>query len=196
MEPLDSKTLVEEPISKLDLVAQKIKLDNEEKERIKRVLDTVTDQEVVGTSAEMEAGSKKNQQTDAKLDKVVVNQSVEPRISSKKLDAHERWLKTKIAASKQWLRQADKQGVSIQVMMRSKSAAKELAIYLQTEWPLDLDKTYLYEVNMKDRQIYRVFYNEYPTITLGQMKMKQLPESVRLNSPYLHSIYRMQKALL
>ncbi len=196
VEPLVSKTLVEEPISKLDLVAQKIKLDNEEKERIKRVLDTVTDQEVVGTSAEMEAGSKKNQQTDAKLDKVVVNQSVEPRISSKKLDAHEQWLKTKIAASKQWLRQADKQGVSIQVMMRSKSAAKELAIYLQTEWPLDLDKTYLYEVNMKDRQIYRVFYNEYPTITLGQMKMKQLPESVRINSPYLHSIYRMQKALL
>ncbi|MDJ0880591.1 MAG: AAA family ATPase [Gammaproteobacteria bacterium] len=196
VEPLVSKTLVEEPISKLDLVAQKIKLDNEEKERIKRVLDTVTDQEVVGTSAEMEAGSKKNQQTDAKLDKVVVNQSVEPRISSKKLDAHEQWLKTKIASSKQWLRQADKQGVSIQVMMRSKSAAKELAIYLQTEWPLDLDKTYLYEVNMKDRQIYRVFYNEYPTITLGQMKMKQLPESVRINSPYLHSIYRMQKALL
>ena len=196
VEPLVSKTLVEEPISKLDLVAQKIKLDNEEKERIKRVLDTVTDQEVVGTSIEMEAGSKKNQQTDAKLDKVVVNQSVEPRISSKKLDAHEQWLKTKIASSKQWLRQADKQGVSIQVMMRSKSAAKELAIYLQTEWPLDLDKTYLYEVNMKDRQIYRVFYNEYPTITLGQMKMKQLPESVRINSPYLHSIYRMQKALL
>ncbi len=195
-EPLVSSEIVEEPVSKLDLVAQKIKLDSEEKERIKRVLETVTDQEVESTANEMEAGSKKNQQTDAKLDKVAVNQAVEPLISSKQLGAHEQWLQQKIAASKQWLREADKQGVSIQVMMRSKSAAKELAVYLQTEWPLDLDKTYLYEVNMKDRQIYRVFYNEYPTITLGQMKMKQLPESVRINSPYLHSIYRMQKALL
>ena len=80
--------------------------------------------------------------------------------------------------------------------MRSKSAARELVRYLQTEWPLELDKTYIYEVKMKDRAIYRVFYNEYPSITLGQISMKQLPESVRINSPYLHSVYRMQKALL
>jgi hypothetical protein len=140
--------------------------------------------------------AEKIQQSGAIIDKVTSNQTVEELSSSDQSDDYLAWLENKIEASKQWLRGADKQGVSIQVMMRSKSAGRELAAYLQSEWPLDLDKTYLYEVKMKDQTIYRVFYNEYPTISLGQMKMKQLPESVRLNSPYLHSIYRMQKALL
>ena len=140
--------------------------------------------------------AEKIQQSGAIIDKVTSNQIVEDLSSSDQSDDYLAWLENKIEASKQWLRGADRQGVSIQVMMRSKSAGRELAAYLQNEWPLDLDKTYLYEVTMKDQTIYRVFYNEYPTISLGQMKMKQLPESVRLNSPYLHSIYRMQKALL
>ena len=116
--------------------------------------------------------------------------------SSEKYEDYQQWLDAKIKSSKQWLRNADKQSVSIQVMMRSKSAGRDLVEFLKTEWPLELDKTYLYEVKMQDKEMYRVFYDEYPSITLGQIKMKQLPESVRVNSPYLHSVYRMQKALL
>jgi len=182
--------------NKLSQVADKIKQQTEQREKINRVLESAYKQDLQSALPEMPDGSKKNQQTDAKLDKVAENQAVELASSSKKTNVYEDWLMQKLESSKQWLRQADKQGVSIQVMMRSKSASKELAVYLQTDWPLDLDKTYIYEVKMKGRQIYRVFYNEYPTITLAQVKMKQLPESVRLNSPYLHSIYRMQKALL
>ena len=150
--------------------------------------------------------SKKIQQSIANLDivhktqppvnKVQQTQAVEELSSSKKYEDYEQWLRKKIESSKQWLRNADKQSVSIQVMMRSKSAGRELVEFLQTEWPLELSKTYLYEVKMKNKEIYRVFYDEYPSITLGQIKMKQLPESVRVNSPYLHSVYRMQKALL
>jgi hypothetical protein len=176
--------------------AQKIELQAEQNERIKRVLESVSELEAEPELSEMESGSKKVQQTDAKLDKVTQNQAVEFSSSNKEPDIYEQWLIKKIEDSKQWLMQADKQGVSIQVMMRNRSAAKELATYLQTEWPLDLEKTYLYEVKMKNKQIFRVFYDEFPTITLGQMRIKQLPESVRINSPYLHSIYRMQKALL
>lgn len=164
--------------------------------RARRVIEGSTIRGSQAVEAEMLAGSKKIQQTSAKLDKVAENQAVEVPSSSNKSDKYQDWLKGKLEASKVWLRSADKQGVSIQVMMRSKAASRDLAIYLQTEWPLELDKTYLYEVKMKNKQIYRVFYNEYPTISLGQLEMKQLPESVRLNSPYLHSIYRMQKALL
>lgn len=139
---------------------------------------------------------KKTEQIPPKLDKVNRNQPVEIANSSDLSADHLVWLEQKINKSKDWLRRADSQGVSIQVMMRSKSAALELAKYLQSEWPLDLEKTYLYEVTMKDKQIYRVFYDEYPTISQGQVNMKKLPEAVKVNSPYLHSIYRMQKALL
>jgi hypothetical protein len=81
-------------------------------------------------------------------------------------------------------------------MMRRKSAARELVYYLLNEWPLELSKTYLYEVNLDDRSIYRVFYNEFDSLAQGRQQIEQLPETVKNNSPYLHSVYRMQKALL
>jgi hypothetical protein len=95
-----------------------------------------------------------------------------------------------------WLSKADRNKVSIQVFVRSKSAARELVYYLRNEWPLDLSKTYLYEVNTDERGVYRVFYNEFDSLTQGRAQLERLPDSVKINSPYLHSVYRMQKALL
>jgi septal ring-binding cell division protein DamX len=81
-------------------------------------------------------------------------------------------------------------------MMRNAAAADELAEYLRAQWPLSLDKTYVYEVEIKNQRIFRVFYGEFPTVSRGNDMIEQLPDSVRTNSPYLHSIYRMQQALL
>ena len=194
--PLKSKVEVHETASLIDIYEQSFEQQNRlaDKERVERVKEILALDEKVHTNSQIEP--KKNQQNLAKLDKVNVNQPVESNSSSKQSDDSLKWLETKIESSKRWLEQADKQGVSIQVMMRNKSAAKELAVYLLTEWPLDLDKTFLYEVTINNASIYRVFYNEYSSITHGQNSMKQLPQSVRVNSPYLHSIYRMQQALL
>ncbi len=106
------------------------------------------------------------------------------------------WLERKLRESREWLSQADRDKVSIQVLMRSKSAARELVYYLRNEWPLDLSKTYLYEIKIEDRSIYRVFYSEFDTLTSGRKQLEKLPDSVKVNSPYLHSVYRMQKSLL
>ena len=109
---------------------------------------------------------------------------------------YNQWLNAKLRQSLDWLSQADRDKVSIQVLMRSKSAARELVYYLRNDWPLDLSKTYLYEVSTEERSIYRVFYSEFDSMTQGRSQLEQLPESVKINSPYLHSVYRMQKALL
>ncbi len=109
---------------------------------------------------------------------------------------YNQWLNTKLRQSLNWLSKADRNKVSIQVFVRSKSAARELVYYLRNEWPLDLSKTYLYEVNTDERGVYRVFYNEFDSLTQGRAQLEQLPDSVKINSPYLHSVYRMQKALL
>lgn len=106
------------------------------------------------------------------------------------------WLAQKLKQSKDWLAQQDNRGVSIQVMMRNKSASKELARYLRQDWPLPLDKTYLYEVDANGRQIFRVFYGKFLTLSEGQNQLSELPAMVRANSPYLHSIYKMKKTLL
>jgi hypothetical protein len=109
---------------------------------------------------------------------------------------YDRWLNAKLRESRDWLSQANRNSVSIQVFVRSKAAERELVYYLRNEWPLDLSKTYLYEVSTEDRSIYRVFYSEFDSLSLGKNQLKLFPESVKKNSPYLHSVYRMQKALL
>ncbi len=109
---------------------------------------------------------------------------------------YNQWLNAKLRESRDWLRNANRDSVSIQVLMRSKSAARELVYYLRNEWPLDLSQTYLYEVNTDTRSIYRVFYSEFNSLSLGRNQLERLPDSVKKNSPYLHSVYRMQKALL
>jgi type II secretory pathway predicted ATPase ExeA len=109
---------------------------------------------------------------------------------------YNQWLNAKLRESRNWLSNANRDNVSIQVLMRSKSAARELVYYLRNEWPLDLSETYLYEVNTDTRSIYRVFYSEFNSLSNGRNQLELLPESVKKNSPYLHSVYRMQKALL
>ncbi|MDH3629879.1 MAG: AAA family ATPase [Gammaproteobacteria bacterium] len=109
---------------------------------------------------------------------------------------YNQWLNAKLRESRNWLSNANRDNVSIQVLMRSKSAARELVYYLRNEWPLDLSETYLYEVNTDTRSIYRVFYSEFNSLSNGRNQLQRLPESVKKNSPYLHSVYRMQKALL
>jgi type II secretory pathway predicted ATPase ExeA/septal ring-binding cell division protein DamX len=109
---------------------------------------------------------------------------------------YQQWLDAKLAQSEQWLSQANRNKMSIQVMMRSKSAARKLVYYLRNEWPLDLSKTYMYEVIIEGRTIYRVFYGEYDNLKQARSQIDRLPQSIKVNSPYVHSIYRMRKALL
>jgi hypothetical protein len=123
------------------------------------------------------------------------NNDVE-QAGSDTMPTYHRWLNAKLKQSREWLRNAQRNNISIQVLMSTKSSERELVYYLQNEWPLSLDKTYLYEVNMNSRMIYRVFYSEFESLAQGRDEMQRLPESVKANSPYLHSVYRMQKALL
>ena len=109
---------------------------------------------------------------------------------------YRQWLNAKLEQSKQWLSAAAGRGMSIQVMMRSKNAAPELVYYLRNEWPLDITSTYVYEYTVDDRSIYRVFYGEYGSLAQARTEIERLPESVKINSPYVHSLHRMQKTLL
>ena len=86
--------------------------------------------------------------------------------------------------------------MSIQVMMRGKSAAPELVYYLRNQWPLEISDTYMYEYTVDGRSIYRIFFGEYKSLSEARAQIKRFPESVRVNLPYVHSIHRMQKAFL
>jgi len=109
---------------------------------------------------------------------------------------YNQWLDFKLKRSREWLMGADKEKVSIQVAMRKKSGIQDLVYHLRHDWPLDLDETYLLEVNFDSQTIYRVFYREFDNVSQGRREIESLPQSIRTNSPYLHSVYRMQKVFL
>ena len=111
-------------------------------------------------------------------------------------DDYGQWLNLKLEESRAWLTALDGSKVSIQVMMRKKSAARELVYYLRNDWPLDISKTFVYEVNLEKSSIYRVLYSEFDSVAHGKRQIENLPDSVKTNSPYLHSVHRLQKALL
>jgi type II secretory pathway predicted ATPase ExeA/septal ring-binding cell division protein DamX len=116
--------------------------------------------------------------------------------ASKTLPEYRQWLEKKLELSRQWLSSPERRESSIQVMMRKKSAARELVYYLRNDWPLDISQTYIYEVKIDGRPIYRVFYSEFDSLQKARDQISLLPDSVKLNSPYVHSITRMRQALL
>jgi MSHA biogenesis protein MshM len=112
------------------------------------------------------------------------------------LEEYDQWIDEKKRSSLEWLANANKGGVTIQVMMHNKSEGKELVRFLQNDWSLDLDQTHLYEFQSTSRHVYFVFYGEFDSVSKGSKELKKLPMEVRANNPYLHSIYKMQAALL
>jgi MSHA biogenesis protein MshM len=124
--------------------------------------------------------------------------TVEPATTSANslTDDYRQWLNAKLEESKYWLSNATRNNMSIQVMMRGKSAAPELVYYLRNQWPLEISDTYMYEYTVDGRSIYRVFYGEYKSLSEARAQIERFPESVRVNLPYVHSIYRMRKAFL
>ena len=119
-----------------------------------------------------------------------------PAEKAKLAELPDQWLRNKLQQSREWLSNAPGDNVSIQVLMRRKSAGPDLVNYLKNEWPLDLQKTYIYEVSSENRNIYRVFYSEFDSMAAGRREIMLLPDSVKVNEPYLNSVHRMQKALL
>jgi type II secretory pathway predicted ATPase ExeA len=118
------------------------------------------------------------------------------QVAANMVGDYNKWLEFKLKKSREWLSGADKDKVSIQVLVLRKSAARELVDYLQNGWPLNLEETYLYEVNLESQAIYRVFYSEFDSVSRGRREIEGLPRSIKSNSPYLHSVYRMQKVYL
>ncbi len=108
---------------------------------------------------------------------------------------YDKWLEFKLKQSREWLSGADKDKVSIQIMVLRKSEARELVYRLNNGWPLNLEETYLYEVNLESKAIYRVFYSEFDSVSRARREIESLPKSIKSNSPYLHSVYRMQKSV-
>lgn len=205
---IEEPAQIEPPVQAVEAgvdVAQDEELAVDERQQIEslaeQVDDLVTSVERVVQQARVSAQAMSaTEQPDLQSDLPVSSQQTLPEMpqdsGNSSLPDHIRWLNEKLAQSQQWLGQAERNKMSIQVMMRNKSAARELVYYLRNEWPLDLSQTYLYEVTIEGRSIYRVFYSEFDSLKQARAQIDTLPQSIKVNSPYVHSVYRMRNALL
>jgi MSHA biogenesis protein MshM len=135
--------------------------------------------------------------TQASVDPVVSTPADAPRdrtVPGLNADS-QHWLNGKLEQSKAWLNRTDSDRMSIQIMMRSKTAARDLVYYLRNEWPLDISQTYMYEVEIEGRSIYRVLYSEFDALTQARVQIDEFPDSIKANSPYVLTIHQMRKAL-
>lgn len=205
---IEEPAQIEPPVQAVEAgvdVAQDEELAVDERQQIEslaeQVDDLVTSVELVVQQARVTAQAMSaTEQPDLQSDLPVSSQQTLPEMpqdsGNSSLPDHIRWLNEKLAQSQQWLGRAERNKMSIQVMMRNKSAARELVYYLRNEWPLDLSQTYLYEVTIEGRSIYRVFYSEFDSLKQARAQIDTLPQSIKVNSPYVHSVYRMRNALL
>ena len=129
-----------------------------------------------------------------KQEKEILFNDVKP--NPELVEEYDQWIKEKKRSSLEWLANANRESVTIQVMTHKKSKGKELVHFLQNDWSLDLEQTHLYEFQSPSRHVYFVFYGEFDSVLNGSKELKKLPMKVRANNPYLHSIYKMQAALL
>jgi septal ring-binding cell division protein DamX len=116
--------------------------------------------------------------------------------ASEAILGYDQWLTEKLELSRQWLASPERRELSIQVMTRKKTAARELVYYIRNEWPLDISQTYIYEVTIEGRPVYRVFYGEFESLKKARAQIEKFPDVLKLNSPYVHSVNRMRQALL
>ncbi len=198
VKPEQKAVLMAEPVSRSDETGE-LKLDPADTEE-------EIQPDLAKTEAELPSDPKKTEaeitSAPVKIEMVevarkeVTQGSDAAQVDTEAMPKYQGWLDAKLQQSRNWLINARRNNVSIQVLMRKKTSERELINYLQNEWPLNLDKTYLYEVEWNSQSIYRVFYSEFGTLTQGRNEMQLLPDSLKANSPYLHSVYQMQKALL
>ncbi|MCP4188426.1 MAG: AAA family ATPase [Gammaproteobacteria bacterium] len=163
--------------------------------------DTQTEPEVVIAEEKTELPDEAQQSNIS--DSAPVNEVVEIKqeivailVNPDLTEGDNRWLNGRLKQSREWLSKANRDAVSIQVMMRKASAVEQLVAYLRNDWPLDLRQTYLYVVKTDTQSIFRVFYGEFDSLAKGKRELERLPESVKVNAPYLQSVYRMRKVLL
>ena len=194
VEPMVSAEKVVIAVEEVPMVAEELVSSEPE-----TIVEQATVAQAGGKSDELGLTAKIETLETSEVDEEVVEikQKIAPVIVDRSLTLNNnQWLNDRLEKSREWLSRASRNNVSIQVMIRKKSAAKQLVEHLRNDWPLDLEQTYLYEVTTEAQSIYRIFYREFDTLASGQREIERLPESIRANQPYLKSVHRMQKALL
>jgi hypothetical protein len=98
-----------------------------------------------------------------------------------------------LAQTQQWLATASNDNFTIQLILLDVWANSEVDNYLQqASQSLDSNRLFIYQASIRGRMVYSMLYNEYADREQATQQLKQLPDWIRQNAPYLRTIKGIQ----
>ena len=137
-------------------------------------------------------------QVSAASDQPLVTTSAESASTSTPLggDSLEVFVTTRVDRTREWLRQADGNHFSIQVLRVTADAAKDLERFLRGQESVDfLDRIFIYQARHNVQAVYGVWYSEFANYADAKAVLEALPAEVKRYKPFLRSVRQVRATM-
>ncbi len=109
--------------------------------------------------------------------------------ASQKTDSAGSVLSDHINKTQRWLKTAEDNSYTIQLILIDSWAKNELVNYItKSEQFLDNRNLYIYQASIRGRKVYSVLYNEYQSRDFAVIQLQKLSPWIMQSSPYLRTI--------
>jgi len=103
---------------------------------------------------------------------------------------------TRVDRTREWLRQADGNHFSIQVLRVTADAVKDLERFLRGQDSVDfLDRIFIYQARHNGQAVYGVLYNEFANFADAKAALDALPDEVKRYKPFLRSVRQLRATM-
>ena len=116
--------------------------------------------------------------------------------SSLSNEALDTFVTTRVDYTRDWLRQADGNHFSIQVLRVTADAVHDLERFLRGQESVDfLDRIFIYQARHNGQPVYGVLYSEFANYADAKAALDALPTEVKRYKPYLRSVRQVRATI-
>ena len=125
-----------------------------------------------------------------------VSPSAEPRVAvearAEVLNDDADLFQTRLAATRAWLRGADENHFTIQVLLGDADQEAGMERFLRQAGMSEvLDRLYIYRAELRGKPMYGVVYGDFPDYAGAQAALENLPAPLRRHSPFLRNLHQV-----
>jgi len=103
---------------------------------------------------------------------------------------------SRVDRTRAWLRQADGNHFSIQVLRVTADAVKDLERFVRSQESVDfLDRVFIYQARQNGQAVYGVLYNEFANYADAKAALDALPADVKRYKPFLRRVRQVRATM-
>lgn len=123
----------------------------------------------------------------------IAPESVQGSLRNGALDA---FVTTRVDRTRDWLRTADGNHYSIQVLRVTADAVTDLERFLRGQESVDfLDRIFIYQARHNGQAVYGVLYSEFASYADAKAALETLPTEVKRYKPFLRSVRQVRATM-